>query len=70
MSLTSAYRWFARWHGSTHALRTRLGLVSDPPGKTDGLPDSHSLRHLDAAFSACPCPGAAFQNHFQIPLCG
>ena len=69
MSLTGAYRWFTRWHQSTHAMRTRLDQVSDPPGKVDGLADPYSLRHLGAAFPACPCPAAAFQNRFQIPVC-
>ena len=68
-SPTRAYRWFTKWHRATHAVRTRLCLVSDPPGKTDGLPDPHNPRHLDAAFPACSCAAAAFQNRFQIPIC-
>jgi hypothetical protein len=72
LSLTGAYRWLARWHRAAPALRARLCMVSEPPektGKSDGLTDPHSLRHLDAAFPTCPCPAAAFQNRFQIPVC-
>lgn len=69
LSPASAYRWFNKWQRATHAVRTRLCLVSDPPGKTDGLPDPHNLRHLDAAFPAFSCAAAAFQSRFQIPIC-
>jgi hypothetical protein len=68
LSLTGAYRWIFKWHRATHLLRTWLNLMCDPPIKTDGLPDPFSLRHLDAAFPACTCPAAAFQNRFQIPV--
>lgn len=69
VSLTGAYRWFAKWCRSAPALRTWLCLSGAPPGKSDELSDPHSLRHLDAAFPACPCPAAAFQNRFQTPVC-
>jgi len=68
ISLTGAYRWFARWARFTISIKTWLCTVCHPPGKSDALPDPHNLRHLDAAFSACPCPAAAFQNRFQVAL--
>ena len=68
VSLTGAYRWFARWQLAGSCLLTWLCVLADPPRKTDGLPDPLRLRHLDAAFPACPCPAAAFQNRFQIPV--
>jgi hypothetical protein len=68
ISLTGAYRWFARWARFATYIKTWLCTVCHPPGKSDSLPDHHNLRHLDAAFPACPCPAAAFQNRFQVPL--
>jgi hypothetical protein len=68
ISLTSAYRWLARWRRSHTRLLTWLGAITDPPRKSDGHPDPLHLRHLDAAFPSCPCPAAAFQNRFQIPI--
>lgn len=68
ISLTGAYRWFARWASFAPSIKTWLCTVCHPPGKSDGLPDPHNLRHLDAAFPACPCPAAAFQKRFQAPL--
>ena len=68
ISLTGAYRWFGRWARFALSIKTWLCAVCDPPGKSDSLPDPHNLRHLDAAFPACPCPAAAFQNRFQVPL--
>lgn len=69
MSLTSAYRWCAKWKSLATSMLTWLWTLVDPPRKIDGQPDPHHLRHLDAAFPACPCPAAAFQNRFQIPIC-
>lgn len=68
MSPSSAYRWLARWKRSGTSLLTWLGLLTDPPRKTDGLPDPLHLRRLDKAFPACACPAAAFQNRFQFPV--
>ena len=68
ISLTGAYRWFSRWARFATSIKTWLCSVCHPPGKTDSLPDPHNLRHLDAAFPACPWPAAAFQNRFQAPL--
>ena len=68
MSLSSAYRWLARWKRSGTSLLTWLGVLTAPPRKTDGEPDPLHLRHLDTAFPSCPCPAAAFQNRFQIPV--
>ena len=68
LSLTGAYRWFARWERFATSIKTWLCTVCHPPGKIDSLPDPHNLRHLDAAFPACPCPAAAFQIRFQVPL--
>jgi hypothetical protein len=70
LSLTGAYRWFSKWQRATHLLRAWLNLMCDPPIKTDGFPDPLSLRHLDAAFPSCHCSAAAFQNRFQVPVCG
>lgn len=68
LSLTGAYRWFARWARFATSIKTWLCTVCHPPGKSDSHPDPHNLRHLDAAFRACPCPAAAFQNRFQVAL--
>jgi hypothetical protein len=70
MSLGSAYRWMARWRRGTAAIRTRLGQVTPPPGRTDGLPDPLTLRHLAAAFAVAACRIAAFQGHLQVPISG
>ncbi len=64
ISLTGAYRWFARWRRGTARLITWLCPLAAPPEQADGLPDPLHLRHLHAAFR----PAAAFQNRFQIPL--
>lgn len=68
ISLTGAYRWFARWRRGVARLVTWLCPLADPPEKTDGLPDPLHLRHLDAAFPDSGCPAAAFQSRCQIPL--
>ena len=68
-SITGAYHWFARWKRAGTSLLTWLCTLTDPPRKSDGLPDPHHLRHLDAAFPVCPCPAAAFQHRFQICFC-
>jgi hypothetical protein len=60
ISLSGAYRWVAKW----------LGLVTPPPGKSDGLPDPLTLRHLAAAFPAADCAIAAFQGQLQVPITG
>jgi len=70
LSLRSAYRWLARWHGLTAHVRTRLHMVATPPGKAGGPPDLLSLGHLAAAFRNAACPIAAFQLHFQLPVTG
>lgn len=70
MSLASAYRWVARWRSDTAAIRTRLGLVTPPPGRIDGLPDSLTLRHLATAFPLANCQIAAFHGHLQVPISG
>jgi hypothetical protein len=70
MSLRSACRWLARWHGLTTHVRTRLHMVAEPPGKAGGPTDPFSLRHLAAAFRDAACPIAAFQLHFQMPVTG
>ena len=68
ISLTGAYRWFARWQRGAARLITWLCPLADPPEKSDGQPDPLNLRHLHAAFPGTSCPAAAFQIHFQIPL--
>lgn len=70
MSLAGAYRWVARWRRDTAAIRTRLALVTPPPGKADGLPDPLTLRHLAAAFPVAICQLAAFQGRLQVPVTG
>ncbi len=70
LSLTSAYRWLARWKQSTAMLRTRLCQICDPPERSGGEPHPQSLHHLDAAFGSYPCAAAAFHTHFHLPICG
>ena len=68
VSLSGAYRWFARWQRGSARLFSLLCSLADPPGKTGGPPDPHHLIHLAAAFPPIGCPAAAFQNRCQIPL--
>ena len=70
ISARSACRWMARWHLLAAHVRTRLCMVVQPPGKTDGLPDPLGLRHLAAAFPTEGCPLAAFQRVLQIAVTG
>jgi hypothetical protein len=69
ISLTSAYRWIKKWLHAAHHIRTWLHTISVPPSKTDQQHDHFSLRHLRAAFPACPCAAAAYQERFQLPIC-
>jgi hypothetical protein len=69
-SLRTACRWIVRWRGLTSHVRARLGLVADPPGKTDGSADPMTLRHLIAAFPQATCPIAEFQQGQQVAITG
>lgn len=69
-SLRTACRWLARWRDLTCHVRARLGLVADPPGKSDGHADPMTLRHLIAAFPQAACPIAAFQECLQVAITG
>ena len=68
ISLRGAHRWLASWKQSTSSIRSRLGLLADPPGKVDGFSDPLSLHHLHAAFPGEACGIAAYQNTFQRPI--
>jgi hypothetical protein len=70
VSRRTACRWFRRWRDLTSHVRARLGLVADPPGKTDGGADPMTLRHLVAAFPQAACPIAAFQHEQQVAITG
>lgn len=69
-SLRTACRWLARWRDLTSHVRSRLGLISAPPGKTNGHADPMTLRHLVATFPDATCPIAAFQQCQQVAITG
>lgn len=69
-SLSTAYRWIARWLKLTARIRTALCTVAEPPGKSDGRPDPYTLDHLAVAFPQSACAIAAFQSGLQASITG
>jgi hypothetical protein len=69
-SLSSAYRWIAKWLELTSHIRTALCAKIPPPGKADSLPDPYTLHHLSAAFPKALCAIAAFQLDLQTAING
>lgn len=70
ISISTVYRWVARWRSLAAHIRTRLCLLVPPPGKSDGQPDLFTLHHLAAAFPKAFCAIAAFQNGLQTAITG
>ena len=70
ISISSAYRWVARWLNLTAHIRTGLCLLAPPPGKADAQPDPFTLNHLTAVFPKAPCAIAAFQLGLQTAITG
>jgi len=70
VSISSAYRWVAKWLKLTAHIRTALCLTVPPPGKADAQSDPFTLNHLSAAFPQAPCTIAAFQLDLQTAITG
>lgn len=70
ISISSAYRWVARWLRLTGHIRSGLCLTVPPPGKADAQADPFTLNHLSAAFPNAPCAIAAFQLGLQTAITG
>ena len=70
LSISSAYRWMAKWLKLTGHIRAALCLTVQPPGKADGQADPFTLNHLSAAFPKAPCAIAAFQLGLQTAITG
>lgn len=70
ISISSAYRWVAKWIRLTGHIRSGLCLTVPPPGKADAQTDPFTLNHLSAAFPKAPCAIAAFQLGLQTAITG
>jgi hypothetical protein len=70
ISISSAYRWVAKWLKLAGHIRSGLCLTIQPPGKADAQADPFTLNHLSAAYPEAPCAIAAFQLSLQTAITG
>lgn len=70
VSISSAYRWVAKWLKLTGHIRSGLCQRVQPPGKADAQSDPFTLNHLSAAFPEAPCAIAALQLALQTAITG
>jgi len=70
ISMSSAYRWMAKWSSLAAHIRTGLCRVAPPPGKDEAQIDPFTLHHLEAAFPNASCGIASFQLDLQTTITG
>jgi len=68
LSLTSAYRWIARWHRQRGHIRSQLARIRPPPHLPGASANTSTFQHLHEAFPQDPCCIAAFQSRLQTDL--
>lgn len=67
ISASAAYRLWKRFADRQSPIRTALSRLCPPPKQPSATePAIQTLAHLEAAFSPCACPIAAFQKRFQL----
>lgn len=64
-SITTAYRWFARWLANQAHLRAHLSRTHPPPQGVGSTASQRTLIHLSKAYPDKPCWIAAFQQQHQ-----
>ena len=64
-SITTAYRWFARWLRNQAHLRAHLSRTHPPPQGVGSTASQRTLIHLTSAYPNEPCWVTAFQHQNQ-----
>jgi len=64
-SITTAYRWLARWRRNLAHLRTHLSRTRSPPNEEHTSACQRTFLHLTQAYAQRSCPITAFQHQHQ-----
>jgi hypothetical protein len=64
-SITTAYRWLARWLRNQAHLRAYLARTHPPPQGVGTTASQRTLIHLSRAYPSDPCRITAFQHQHQ-----
>jgi len=64
-SITTAYRWLARWLRNQAHLRAHLSRTHPPPHGVGSTASQRTLIHLSKAYPDMPCWITVFQHQNQ-----